>query len=57
MTATPPRRIARIEVDIDVPLPADHPHRAALENAAHNCPVALSLHPDVERPVNFSWQG
>jgi uncharacterized OsmC-like protein len=57
MTATPPRRIARIEVDIDVPLPSDHPHRAALENAAHNCPVALSLHPEVERPVNFSWRG
>jgi uncharacterized OsmC-like protein len=57
MTTTPPRRIARVEVDIDVPLPADHPHRAALENAAHNCPVALSLHPDVERPVNFSWVG
>jgi uncharacterized OsmC-like protein len=57
MTAAPPRRIARIEVDLDVPLPADHPHRAALENAAHNCPVALSLHPEVERPVNFRWVG
>jgi uncharacterized OsmC-like protein len=57
MTSEPPRRIARIEIDIDVPLPVDHPERAALERAALNCPVALSLHPDVEKPVNFRWVG
>lgn len=57
MTSEPPRRIARIEVDIDVPLPADHPRRADLERAAENCPVALSLSLEVEKPVNFRWVG
>jgi uncharacterized OsmC-like protein len=57
MTSEPPRRIARIEVDVDVPLPADHAERAELERVALNCPVALSLHPDVEKPVNFRWVG
>jgi uncharacterized OsmC-like protein len=57
MTAAPPRRIARIEVEIEVPLPAEFPQRAELERVAENCPVALSLHPDVERPVSFTWLG
>jgi putative redox protein len=57
MTASPPRRIARIEVDIDIPLPADFSRRAELERVAENCPVALSLHPDVEKSVNFRWLG
>jgi putative redox protein len=57
MTSEPPRKIARIEVDIAVPLPANHPQRAELERVALNCPVALSLHPDLERPVDFRWVG
>jgi uncharacterized OsmC-like protein len=57
MTAEPPRRIARIEVDFELPLPPNHPHRADLERVALNCPVALSLHPDVEKPTTFRWIG
>lgn len=57
MTAQPPRRIARIEIDLDVPLPADHPQRAELERAALNCPVALSLAAEVEKTVDFRWIG
>jgi uncharacterized OsmC-like protein len=57
MTSTPPRRIARIEVDVTLPLPPDHPARAAVEKYGRNCPVALSLHPDVEQSVTFRWIG
>lgn len=57
MTAAPPRRIARIEVEIDVPLPADHPQRAELERVARECPVALSLHPETEKALTFRWVG
>lgn len=55
MTAVPTRRIARLASELILPLPATHPHREALERAAHTCPVHQSLHPDVEKPVSFVW--
>jgi uncharacterized OsmC-like protein len=57
MTAAPPRRIASLRTTITVPLPADHPQRALLEQAALACPVHKSLHPDVAAPIDFVWQG
>lgn len=57
MTAEPPRRIAKLEVDISLPLSPDHPHRARLEAAASGCPVKRSLHPDVEVVETFAWTG
>jgi putative redox protein len=57
MTPEPPRMIARLPVVIEVSLSADHPKRKALEKAALTCPVNLSLHPDIERPVTFDWIG
>lgn len=57
MTVEPPRRIAKLEVDIYVPLPASHPDREAVEQAGSTCPVALTLHPDVEQVVVFHWEG
>lgn len=56
MTQIPVRRIGRLPTEIQVPLPGNHPHRAALERAALTCPVHASLHPDVEKPVTFIWQ-
>ena len=57
MSAQPPRRIAKLEVVFTIPLPADHPQRKLLENAASSCPVHLSLHPDVVQEVRFDWVG
>lgn len=57
MTTEGPRRIAALRTVIEMPLPADHPHRAAFENAAHACPVHKSLHPDVHAPIEFVWKG
>lgn len=57
MSKEPPRRIASLRTTITVPLPADHPQRAALENAAHSCPVHRSLHPEVDAAVEFVWAG
>ncbi len=56
MTAAPPRRIAKIEVDFDLPLAPTVDQRTALEAAAHTCPVALSLHPDIDKAVTFTWR-
>jgi putative redox protein len=57
MTTQPPRRIAKVTVVFTIPLPASHEKRAMLENAARNCPVHLSLHPDVEQEMRFDWIG
>ena len=57
MTTDAPRRIARLEVDVIVQLPADHPERAFLEASAKGCPVRRSLHPDTEVVETFTWQG
>jgi hypothetical protein len=56
MVSAPSRRIGKLETEIQVPLPGDHPHRQALERAAMTCPVFLSLHPDVEKTVAWTWQ-
>ena len=56
MTADPPRRIKKLEVSLEIPLPETLPSRVTLEQAALNCPVALSLHPEIERVVTFSWR-
>ena len=56
MTEVPPRRIAKLEVDLTIPLEEGHPDRAVLEQAAINCPVALSLHPEVEKVMRFHWR-
>jgi len=50
------RRIGRLSAEIEMPLPADHPQRQALERTALTCPVHQSLHPDVEKPVTFIWK-
>jgi putative redox protein len=55
MTPQPPRRVAKLTVELAIPqhVPADK--RPALENAAHTCPVRLSIHPNIEVPVTFKW--
>lgn len=55
--ADKPRRISRLTTEIHIPLPSTHPHREALERAAVHCPVHHSLHPEMEKPVKFHWEG
>jgi len=63
MTTQPPRRIARIEIDLTLRaqhdgsafLPDDET-RARLEKIAHTCPVAISLHPEIEQDVRIRWE-
>lgn len=53
MTATPPRRIAKLTTEIW--FPAGVVKNEPLERAALTCPVHGSLHPDVEKPVVFHY--
>ena len=53
MSATPPRRIARLATEIW--LPPGVAEDPALERAALTCPVHQSLHPGIDKPVVFHW--
>lgn len=57
MSEDSPRRIVRLPLTITLPLPPDHPDRRLLEATALGCPVHHSVHPDIEKPVTFLWQG
>jgi len=56
MATDTPRRISRLELDLDIPLPADHPDRNLLESAARGCPVHHSIHPDINVVMNWNWR-
>lgn len=59
MTAVPPRRVARLAVDITFPRAATlsvGEQRAALQQRALECPVRLSLLDAIEVPMHFEWQ-
>ena len=55
MSDDQPRRISRIELDLKMPLAADHPDRKLLESAARGCPVHHSIHPDIDVVMNWIW--
>jgi uncharacterized OsmC-like protein len=51
----PPRRIGELVLRIEMPAGLSRAHRARLEQIAHECPVARSLHPDVKLPITFHY--
>lgn len=50
-----PRRISKLTVVLHLPQSVPHDYRAKLESIANNCPVKLSLHPDLQMPVAFHY--
>lgn len=51
-----PRRIVKIEIHFTWPKPQATDHQVEmLKRAALTCPVALSLHPDIEQAVTFNF--
>ena len=52
-----PRRVGGIKVEIDFPASAhaDDKQKKILENTALTCPVAKSIHPDIELDIRFAW--
>ena len=55
MSLEPPRRIAQLRVALHLPATLSAPNRALLERAAHTCPVALSLNPEIQQEVRFVY--
>jgi uncharacterized OsmC-like protein len=53
---TGPRRIVKIGIVFNIPNTGiSMEHRHMLEHAAHNCPVAKSIHPEIEQDVQFNY--
>ncbi|NHM07770.1 OsmC family protein [Flavobacterium sp. CYK-4] len=51
-----PRKIAKIIVVLNMSIATDDKTKTILERVAMNCPVLLSLHPDIEKDVTFHWK-
>lgn len=51
-----PRKIAKIEIVMNMSVSADQKSKTILERAAMTCPVLLSLNPDIEKVVNINWK-
>lgn len=54
-----PRRVGGIKVVFNFPaqLKVDDKTKTILQNAALACPVAKSIHPDIEQDITFNWVG
>jgi len=52
-----PRRVGGVDVTFHFPegLNLDDKQKTILQNAALTCPVAKSIHPDIEQNVVFNW--
>ncbi|MBC7979623.1 MAG: OsmC family protein [Armatimonadetes bacterium] len=55
MSEDAPRRIARLEIDLHMPIPHSHSERKVFESAARGCPVHHSIHPDIVVVFNWMW--
>jgi uncharacterized OsmC-like protein len=52
---TDPRRIITIEIDFKFSIHPDDKTKTILERTAMTCPVWFSLHPDIEKKIQFHW--
>lgn len=52
-----PRRIGEIVCYFEFPQEFDDSEKEFIESTAQNCPVALSLHPDVKKTMRFKYGG
>ena len=52
-----PRRIAKLPMTIEMPLAEDSKYKDLMINAALTCPVHQSLHPTIEIPITWVWNG
>ncbi len=51
-----PRKIAKIEVILNMSIETSDKNKTILERAAMTCPVLLSLNSDIEKDVIFNWK-
>lgn len=54
--AANPRRISKIELRLKLPEAISAKNRKILEHTANTCPVIYSIHPDIEKEIEFRWE-
>ena len=52
---TEPRRIVEVKIDVFFPKNFDEKTQKILEKAGLTCPIANSLHPDLNQRIRFIW--
>lgn len=53
---TSPRRVTEIHISFNFPgRQFSDKEKAVLEQSAKTCPVSYSLHPDIQKVVEFKW--
>jgi putative redox protein len=53
--ASDPRRISKIEVDVFLPGNYNEKDKMLLEKTGNHCPVAKSIHPDIDLVIHYKW--
>ncbi|WP_395047953.1 OsmC family protein [Flavobacterium sp.] len=51
-----PRKISRLEIIMNMSIATDEKTKTILERTAMNCPVLLSLNPDIEKDITINWK-
>ncbi len=51
-----PRKVAKIQLVFDMSITVSEKDKTILERVAMNCPVLLSLNPDIDKEVTFNWK-
>ena len=51
-----PRRIAKLWVEVFMPLSESHPDKKIFQSSALSCPVQHSIHPDIQVNVTWHWK-
>ena len=47
---------SKIEVSVSLPSANNEKDREILEKTGTNCPVAKSIHPEIELVLNYNWE-
>lgn len=55
MSSDMPRRIVELPVEFWIPGRLTDRQKNVLRHAAENCPVILSLHPDIKKSIKINW--
>ncbi|WP_300567139.1 OsmC family protein [Flavobacterium sp.] len=51
-----PRKIAKLQLVLNMAATVDEKTKIILERVGMNCPVLLSLNPDIDKEITFNWK-